>query len=743
MSGKMTRRDFVKLSAGVGAAFGMTGSAAAQSQRPQGWHGSERAVQIASNCEMCFWRCGILAEVADGKVVRIAGNPDHPLTQGRLCGRGNAGAELLYDPDRLKTPLVRVGKRGEGKFEAVSWDRALDYFASRLNDLKTQYGPESVALLPHGVASSFFGTLMRAYGTPNRAEPSFAQCRGPRDVGYALTFGRDLGSPEPLDIEEARLIILIGSHIGENVFTSQVIAFAEALSRGAKLVVVDPRFSSAAAKADWWLPIRPGTDIALLLAWMHVLISECRYDADYLRQYATGFAELSAHVGGCTPEWAEAITEVPAADIRATARAMGEAKPAVLLHPGRHTSWYGDDAQRARAMAIVTALTGSYGRKGGIFLPTPFKTGKPQLPPFPSSTRGRADGAGTRFPFASEEQGVTNGLIDATLSGQPYPIKGWVIYGQNVLESIPQRQKTLAALEKLDFVAVVDVMPMEQINYADIVLPESTYLERYDPPHIVAGAKRPFLAIRQPAVEPLHDSKPGWWIAKQMARRLGLDAYFPWNTPEEHLHTIVAPAAINQDSLRARGAVAFVGRPYIEDRLPEDGPLFPTASGKIELFSATLKNAGFDPLPRYTPPQEPPIGYFRLLDGRAPLHSFARTQNNALLNSLHSENEVWIHPGAARELGFREAQTVILQNQDGVTSLPVKLLITEGIRPDCVYMVHGFGNGSKLMRRAYGRGASDTTLMTRVQVDPIMGGTGMRVNFVRILASDDSAGRKV
>lgn len=737
MAPNITRRQFVKLSAGASAALGVSATALAEQPHPPGWRGSQRVEQIATTCEMCFWRCGIIADVVEGKVVRITGNPDHPLTKGRLCGRGNAGTELLYDPDRLKYPLLGTGKRGEKNLARASWDQALDYFAKRLTDLKTQYGPESVALFPHGVASSFFGTLMKAYGSPNRAEPAFAQCRGPRDVGYALTFGRDLGSPEPLDLDEAKLIVLIGSHIGENVFTSQVTAFADALSRGARLIVVDPRFSTPAAKADWWLPIRPSTDMALLLAWMNVLISEGGYDKDYLQSYATGFPELEAHVRGFTPEWAESITELSASDIRETARAMASARPAVLLHPGRHTSWYGDDTQRARAMAILTALTGSWGRKGGIFLPTPLKPGKLATPPLPKSPRGRADGAGTRFPFASEEQGVTNGLVDATLTGKPYPIKAWIIYGQNVLESIPERQKTLQAMEKLEFIAVVDVMPMEQINYADLVLPEATYLERYDPPHIVATAKRPFVAIRQPVIEPLHESRPGWWIAKELAGRLGLAAYFPWSRPEQQLEAMIQPLGVSQNVLLARGAVAFEGRPYLEDRLPDDGPLFPTASGKIELYSSALKAAGFDPLPRYTPHPDAPLGYFRLLDGRSPLHSFARTQNNALLNSLVAENELWISAKAAHDLGLRDGQRVVLENQDGVGSLPIKLAVTEGIRRDCVFMVHGFGQGSKRMRRAYGRGASDTGLMTRVQVDPIMGGTGMRVNFVRILRQEE------
>ncbi len=734
-SHRITRREFFRKSSAVGAvALASTATGAAQGiPHPPGWRGTTRVDTIATNCEMCFWRCGVLAEVADGKVVKLEGNPAHPLTRGRLCARGNAGTGLLYDPDRLKYPMLRAGPRGEGKFKRLTWDQALDYFAARLENLKQKYGPESVAFFPHGVASSFFGTLMKAYGTPNSAEPAFAQCRGPREVGYALTFGQGLGSPEPVDLEESKLIVLIGSHIGENIFTSQVTAFAEALARGAKLMVVDPRFSTAASKADWWLPIRPGTDIALLLAWMNVLIGEGTYDREYIAKHAEGFSELAAHVREFTPEWAEAIIELPASQIRETARAMAEAKPSVALHPGRHATWYGDDTQRARAMAIVTALLGAWGRKGGIFLPTPLQRGKLPLPPFPQSQRGRADGAGTRYPLASEEQGVTNGLVEATLTGKPYPIKGWVVYGQNVLESIPQPQRTLKAIEQLEFMAVVDVLPMNQVNYADLVLPEATYLERYDVPAIVESAKRPHVAIRQPAVEPLYESKPGWWIAKEMARRMNLQAYFPWKTPEEHLASLVAPLGINVRELNARGAVAFEGRPYLEDRKPEDGPVFPTQSGKIELYSPVLKQLGADPLPRYTPVADPPLGYFRLIYGRAPVHSFARSENNAILDALMPENEVWINADASRDLGLEDGQRAVLENQDGAQSLPVRVRITKGIRRDCVYMVHGFGHQSRELRKAYQRGASDTQLMTRVKVDPLMGGTGMRVNFVKLV----------
>lgn len=736
MSKKITRRMFMGTCGAMGAAVGVLGSGRpllAQS-RPPGWRGTRRVQKVASICEMCFWRCGILANVAGGRVLRVEGNPDHPLTKGRLCARGNAGVALLYDRDRLKYPLMRVGKRGEGQFKRVSWDEALDFLAEKLKAIKEAHGPESVAFFPHGVSASFFHTLMKAYGTPNSAEPAFAQCRGPREIGYALTFGRGVGSPEPVDLEDTKLMVFIGSHVGENVFTSQITEFAAGLAKGAKLMVVDPRFSTAAEKADWWLPIRPGTDLALLLAWMHVLIAENLYDQDYVKKYANGFDKLAAHVKAFTPEWAEKITQLPADQIRETARAMGQAKPAVALHPGRHVTWYGDDTQRARAMAILTALLGSWGRKGGILLPTSVPKGSFDLPDFPEPKRERADGAGTTYPLASEELGVTNGLVEATLSGKPYPIKGWIVYGQNVLQSIPQPERTKQAIEGLDLMVVVDVMPNDHVLWADLVLPEATYLERYDPPAVASTAKVPFVSVRFPAVNPLHESKPGWWIAQELARRLGLEAYFPWKTPEEHFANFIEPMGINADELLVRGALPFPGSPYLEDRIASGDTLFETDSGKIELYSAHLKELGFDPLPVYTPVENPPEGYFRLVYGRAPVHSFARSENNELLFGLMPENELWIQTSAAQRLNLKDRQQVTLENQDGTKSLPVRLKVTEGIHPECVYMVHGFGQRSRLLSRAGGRGASDTDLMTRVKVDPIMGGTGMRVNFVKPVA---------
>ncbi len=731
----ISRREFIKRGALTAGALtilsGTTVKGLNKKNFPKGWKGRQRVKEIPSICEMCFWRCGILGNVdKHGKLLKIDGNPNHPLTEGRLCARGNAGHKLAYDPDRLKYPLMRVGKRGEGKFKRVSWDEALDFMAEKLKKIKAEYGAEAVGFFPHGIQARFFEHLMKGFGTPNIVEPAFAQCRGSRDVGYKLTFGNSVGSPEPLDFENTDLMVFIGTHIGENVFTGQNLQFANAIERGAKLIVVDPRFSVAAAKADYWLPIKPGTDTALLLAWMHVLIYENRYDKEYIRKYAIGFDQLKKHVKDFTPEWASKITGLPASLILDTAREMGKYYPKVGIHPGRHVAWYGNDSQRARAMAILTALLGSYGRPGGIYLSS--KIPAPKYPSGKNPKPGpRADGAGTVYPFGSRGLGITNGLIDATYDEDPYPIKAWIVYSQNVLQSIPDPWKTKEAIDKLDLFVVVDIMPMEQYLYADLVLPEATYLERYDDLYTVKNAKKPFAAIRQPIIDPLYEAKPGWWIAKETAKRLGLEEHFQWETIEEYLDYRLSGLGKTLQQVQAKGIVVYdKGTPYYDFSKPIH---FKTRSGKIELYSQTLKDYGFDPMPVYEPVEEVPKGYFRLTYGRSPVHSFARSQNNEILHGYMPENELWINSTVANQLGLSDGEYVRLENQDGILSNNIRLKVTPGIHPEAVFMVHGFDQKSPALRLAYKHGASDNYLMSRVNIDPLSGGTGMRVNFVRII----------
>ena len=370
----VSRRRFLQGSALAAGALAQAQPALAASARflrrlglPVPWF--QQDPQTTYNyCDMCPWRCGVIVQSVNGRVVKIEGNPKDPKSRGRLCARGQAGVSFLYDPDRLKQPMIRTGARGEGKFRNATWEEALDYSAEQLLKIKDQYGPEGVAFLGHTSGDFWFvDYLPQAWGSPNAAKPSTSLCTSPREEAALLTFGRAIGNHEPVDWSEARCLVLIGTHIGEDARNTMMQDLAEARARGAKLIVVDPRYSSAAMKADHWLPIKPGTDTALLLAWMNVLIAEDLIDRDFIDQWTVGFDELRAHVAALTPEWAAAITDLPADLIRASARTFGHARPQAVIVPGRHVVWYGNDSQRMRAVYMANALVGAYGRPGGLY----------------------------------------------------------------------------------------------------------------------------------------------------------------------------------------------------------------------------------------------------------------------------------------------------------------------------------------------------------------------------------------
>ena len=327
-------------------------------------------------------------------------------------------------------------------------------------------------------------------------------------------------------------------------------------------------------------------------------------------------------------------------------------------------------------------------------------------------------------------------LIPPMITGKPYPIKGLVAYATALFHSIPNVPRTKEALKNLDFYVAIDTLPQEHVMWADVVLPECTYLERYDP-LFTPAEKDPYILLRQPAVEPLYESKPGWWIARELGIRLGLEKYFPWKSYDEVIDWQLKALGSSLEKVKQTGQLIQKGKPYLEDWEGTGKSPFGTASGKIELWSKDCQDAGLDPLPTYEPVEPLPDGYFRLLYGRSPVHTFSRTANNPWLSEITPENEVWVNATVGRKLGLKSGDRVVLENQDGVRSTSVKARVTHRIRPEAVYMVHGFGHRARGLRRADGKGASDAQLQTRYKIDPISGGSGMRVNGVRILKTAD------
>lgn len=682
-------------------------------------------------CEVCFWKCaGWVYKTKEGKIWKIVGNDEDQHSNGRLCPRGTGGVGMFYDEDRLKTPLIRVEERGKQMFREASWDEALEVISGKMKEIASKYGPESMALFTHGSGSSYYNMLIRAFGSPNFTEPSYAQCKGPRDEAFYATFGEEVSSPEVTDIRDTRCLVLIGSHIGENMHNGQVQEMSDAIDKGASIITVDPRFSTAAGKARFWLPVKPSTDIALLLSWMHELIYNDIYNKKYVESYCSGFDKLKEHVRDFTPEWAYGITTIKPDLIRKTAREMANSAPAVIIHPGRHVTWYGDDTQRSRAIAILNALLGSWGQRGGFYRPSKFDLASAPVPEFKKPAKEWQDLFPGRYPIASVPP--ANMLVDASIpENKPaYPVKGWLVNATNLISSIPNQANTLKAIQNLDLLVAIDTMPMEITGWADVVLPECTYLERYDYLR-VSPHRKPALALRMPAVEPLYGTRPGYWIARELSKKLGLAEYFPYEKIEELLDWQLKKAGSSLEEMQRVGVKTFERKSddlYLTEGEPAS---FPTDSGKIELYSAGFEAAGFDPLPKYVPHDEPAEGFYRLIYGRAPMHTFGRTSNNPNLTDIMSENSVWINPRVAKEWGLQTGQYIWLKNQDNVTSsFPVKIRVTERIRWDSVYIVHGFGHQQKQMKRCFGKGVSDTQLITNVLVDPLMGGTGMRSNFV-------------
>ncbi len=734
---KVSRRDFLRISAAGAAWLSLSNPildfVPGFLKKDTTPLDESKAIRTPQVCEICFWKCALWAyKDKNGKLQKLVGNDLDPHSNGRLCPRGTGGIGTYYDTDRLKKPLIRVGKPGSQKFKEATWDEALDFVADKMKEIINKYGKEALALFIHGTPATHFHYLFEALGNGNIAEPAISQCLVTREAAFLATFGRGLSSPEPTDVRNTKCLVLIGNHIGENMHNGHVQEMSEAIDRGATIITVDPRFSTAAAHSTYWLPIKPGTDIALLLSWMHILIYEELYDKDYVEKYTYGFDLLKQHVKNFTAEWAASITTIDPNLIKKAAYEMAAAKPAVVVHPGRHTAWYGDDTQRVRAIAILNALLGSYGRRGGFYFPEKVKVPKYPHPPFPEPEWDWKTITRNKHKYALS--GVTNILIDHSLpeyEGE-YKIRGWFIAATNLLQSIPQPQKTIKALQNLDFVAVVDILPTEITGYADVILPEAVYLERYEP--LRANQNRiPNIALRMPATEPMYDTKPGWWIAREIGIRLGLEKYYPWKDYKEVIQWQLEQLGTSFEEMKKVGVKHFKRKTPLYLKDGQDF-YFNTPTGKIELYSTALAQRGYDPLPKYKPHDEPPAGFYHLIYGRVPMHTFGRTLNSPNLYQLRKENHLWVHPKVARILGLKNNQEVWLQNQDGVVStFPVKVRITERIRPDSVFLPHGFGHTNKHLSRTYGKGASDTEMITKVLIDPETGGTGMRNNFVKIL----------
>lgn len=710
--------------------------------------------RIHGYCALCRSRCGCVSVVEDGRLVAVEPDPGHP-TGHSLCVKGRAAPELVHSPQRLLHPLRRTRPRGDPDpgWERIGWEEALDWTAARMRAVAEQHGPEAVAFAvttPSGTAMSdglaWIERLIRLFGSPNMIYAA-ELCSWHRDFVTAYTFGSDVGTP---DFAQTGCLLLWG-HNPSTTFLAQATAAAGARARGAALVVVDPRRAGLAHRADEWLRVRPGTDGALALGLAHVMIREGWFDEAFVREWTTGpflvrddtgrfltgadlgeadgrryvaadlrgavtrdtpagpvrcrpaFERYAALCSQYPPERVEAITGVPAAQVRATARLLWERRPVAYFHWNgleQHTN----ASQTVRAIALLYALTGSLDAPGGNL--------RPSLPPvndlaplslIPEAQLAKALGRRQR-PLGPGRHGwvTARDVYTAILRGEPYPVRGLVGFGSNLLLSQPDPELARAALSALDFMVYADLFLTPTAALADVVLPVASAWERqalrvgFGPTPEGEG----HVQLRPRVLAPRGEARSDTWIACRLAERLGLGPRFFDGDEEAGYRHVLGPTGLTLEQLRAAPRGLRVPckprcRRYAE---PVEGGVrgFATPSGRVEVYAEAFLDHGQAPLPEYVEPAAGPASRpdlaadYPLVLTSAKVVQFCHSQHRALpaLRRQNPDPLVELHPSAAAVRGIAADDWVTVRTPRG--SLRARARLNSTLAPGVVCAQFGW-----------------------------------------------------
>jgi thiosulfate reductase / polysulfide reductase chain A len=665
---------------------------------------------VYSMCGMCAVRCPIQVEVEDGRVVWIQGNPNDKAMGTSLCAKGAAGVSFEYDDERPQYPLIRTGERGGGQWRRASWDEALDYIADKLKAIIAQHGAKAICLSDRGGPFTDLSTsFVKALGSPNYFNHD---CTCGRNAHHATKSLFGLGRTAlGMDFKNTKHVILYGRNLIESLQVKEAKDFIEAMARGAKCTYIDPRATLTASKATRFWMIRPNTEYALNLAFINVVLAEDLYDADFVNKWVSGLDELKAFIREYTPEWAEGITGIAAEEIKDAITEIAADAPSVFFHAGWMTARHGQSFYTSRTSHILNVLMGAIEAPGGLIIAKgPGDYGLPGLNKLgdriPKVEEKRVDGVGWKFTHWDAGPGIMHLLFPAIESGEPYPMAAYIAYRHDPLSCFPDPDAVSAALDKLELIVSIDVNYSETAWFADVILPEATFLERGN---IIAqkSGPKPALHLRDQSVAPRFDSRPAWWIFREILRRLDLGEYLDFEDLEEIWRYQLEGTGVSLAELREKGVISLVDKPVMRDR--DTGLGFKTPSGKIEFVSSVLTEAG---LPSFAPFEEPPVnepGSFNLLFGRVGFLAHAQSTNNPMLNELMPENPLMMNAEAAAELGIADGDTVEVACEGFSAKGKVKL--SEFIHPEAVFMVHGFGRTVPLQTRAFKKGIADQRLM--------------------------------
>ena len=642
-------------------------------------------------CYMCDLYCPTKIHVTDGKAVKVDMLDERTRD---LCPRWRAQLDFVYHPERILNPLKRIGERGEGRFERISWDEALDTIADKLLGIKEDYGAKAVAFYVAYTKEPrpYFRRLVHGFGSPNYCTET-SSCFSAGWLAASLNFGKDYGYllGNSRQIDPASKCMIIWSSSVRQSSPHGWRDYLKAKKDGLKFIVVDPRKTPLAAMADIHLQLRPGTDGALALGMMNVLINADLYDKEFVENWTVGFDELKQLVQDYSPEKVQEITWVPAEKIRAAAILFAENRPGKIRTSPGATIHHQNGVQNTRAIFLLSAITGNIEVPGGNRMsPVAAQLNSITLQ---ETVPSLAPGIGSqRFPLFTDlfEEMQSNAIVDQIVTGKPYPLKALFAAGLN-LQFFPNSHRLEETLKKLNLIVDVDYFHTPATRISDIVLPISTWLER----HILVARTGGEIKLVEPAIEPVGETWPEFKIYAELAKRLGLSDLFWGGDILKCFDYMLEPTGITVEDLKEAPDGVIKCQVPIREQKHYVMAGFQTPSGKVEIKSSILEKYGYDPLPVYKEPVESPISqpdlaqlYPLVLTTGARTISYTHSQHRNLkkLRSMVPEPLLEIHPDDAERRGIESGDMVAVSSPRGVVK--VKTRVTDIILPGVVHLPH-------------------------------------------------------
>jgi anaerobic selenocysteine-containing dehydrogenase len=689
---------------------------------------------VKSHCRMCHGGCGVIVYVKDGKVAKIAGDPDCPINHGTLCSKGLASAQLAYHPDRLTYPVKRIGPKLSGKWERISWDEALDTIAARINNYKEQFGPESI-VFGYGTGRENEAVIYRIANCLNSPNVLTAGhfCYGPRISSGIVTCGTN----PVVDYENfPKCIISWGNNVTiVNADEYKGESFSVALDHGAKLISVDPRLTRIAARADIWLPLRPGTDTALAYGMLHVIINEKLYDKEFVEKYTHGWEEFVKRVQEYNLDRVENITWVPKDKIIAAARLFATTKPAAIQW-GVAIEQQNNCIDNDRSLIILMGITGNLDAPGGQALyrtPDIINVGQFGAHGMLSKEQFAKRLGGDRFRLASRFAILQPKCVwDAILEEKPYPVKLLFLISSNPVITRPNAKEVYKALEKVEFMAVADFFMTPTAELADIVLPTASWLEM---DYIGDFWKRHGYILPRRKVVQIGECRSDHEMLNDLGPRIGQGEYW-WKDFEQGLDYILQPMGLTWKEFKKMDYIRGEVKYY---KYKERG--FSTPTHKLEIASTVLAKMGYDPLPQHREPPESPVStpevykdypYICITGVRPP--GFFHSENRQIrwTRELHRDPIVEIHPDAAAKEGIRDGDWVIIESRRGKIRQRAKLAL--GRDPRILSAQHAWWF-PEIKDPGHGWDLSNVNILTEDNLegmDPAMGASNLKTALCKI-----------